>query len=283
MISKRTNVKGLGIVAQSDGNLYTNAKDLKGRIISIEDEARARIQTAGKENIGETEGTRAAVELTYIKNDIPVAVKYDKLSQTIAKRAVEANSKNKYLCTNSTERYDINRKIADKEEKSGIPDIERTAIVLPRDDFNMSPLENSSQFNFFFEDMAEEEGKNSYFNLNKKVPVHVYLINKSITDGKKGSDVLENLNGTIIVPYMWFGGLDARSELGGVGRLAGDCGNGARGVLGAPKASQKISQVLPYNPKQIDKYLQLVQEVKAGNKPNSRLGKLEEFLASLKQ
>src|SRR3989338_9443958 len=185
MISKKTNVEGLGIVAQSDGDLYTNVRDLKGRLISLRDEAYARIQTSGNEDIGKTDGTRTAVELTYIKSDVPVALKYDKLSLTIAKRAVEANSKGKYLCTGSTERYDTNREIADKEDKDGIPYKERTAIVLPRDSFNMSPLENSSQFNFFFEDMAEKKGKNSYFNLNKKALVHVYLIDKDMIDGKK--------------------------------------------------------------------------------------------------
>jgi len=241
MISRKTNVEGLGIVAQSSGNLYTNVKDLKGRLISIEEEAYARIKTAGGENIGATEGTRAAVELTYIKNDIPVALKYDKLSPAIAKRAVEANSKGKYLCTNSTKRYDTNRKIADQEDKSGIPYKERTAIVLPRDSFNMSPLENSSQFNFFFGDMAEKEGKNSYFNLNKKVPISVCLIDKDIINGKEDSSVLENLNGTIIVPYIWFGGFDGRSGLSGY--WGGNYCNGrVRGVLGAPKAQQKISK-----------------------------------------
>src|SRR3989344_5048513 len=96
MISKKSNVEGLGIVVQSGGDLCTNVKDLKGKLISIEDEARARIQTSGNEDIGKIDGTRVAVELTYIKSDAPVALKYDELNRIIAKRAVEANSKGKY-------------------------------------------------------------------------------------------------------------------------------------------------------------------------------------------
>lgn len=284
MIKSIANLEGLGPIVQSDGDLYTNVKDLKDGFISVRDEALLRIMTAGKENIGAIEGTRTAVKLGYIKNDAPVALKYDKLSPAIAKRAVEANSKGKYLCTNSTEMYDTNRRIADREEYSEIPYKNRRAIVLPREDFNMSPSENSSKFAFFFEDMS---GDNSYFAFNKKFPISVYLINKDIIDGKKDSGILENPDGTIIVPYMWFRSLESRSGLDGDDGDASYCNDGTRGVFGAPLVRPKISKAgVPHTSKYMSRYALKVQGVidalRSGkidvSKLEAELAEVSEFL-----
>ena len=242
MITQRTSVEGLGEVAPSVGNLADNVRDLRGRLISVRNDAYARIKTAGTAKLGKTEGTRVAVEFDYIKGEFPVAVEYDKLSLDLARRAVIANSQGKYSCTDSTERYDKKRKIAEREEKSGVSHQERTAVLLPREDFNMSPLKNPNHFAFFLKDLAEKEGESSYFVLNGNNPIRVYLVDKAIVDGKKDSQLLENPNGTIVVPYAWFRSLVDGSGLGGLGSAV-SCDYGARGVLsGAPKAPQKTSR-----------------------------------------
>lgn len=245
MISKRISVEGLGTVVQSEGNLSDNFNDLGGGLISLRDEAYSRIKTAGKEDIGKFDTTRTAVELNYIRNDFPVAIKYDRLSREITEWVVNANyTFMQYICTRSTERYDTNRKIAERENKDGVPYEERKAIILPRGSrenkfgipckdrttaldveqnmFSMSPLENTNEFKFFLEDMAAQEGENSYFAFNKNTPIKVYLINKDIIE--------RDAIGTCIVPYILFDGLCNNSELWGDDRHAGDRFS-TRGIL----------------------------------------------------
>jgi hypothetical protein len=232
MITQTTYVEGLGKYATSTGDLAANVKELRGRLASMRDNAFARLKTSGINvvNIGKTEGTRVALEFDYIRGANPVVVKYDKLSPVLAKKTVEANRQDQYLCTNSTRRYDVNARTAEREDKSGIPFKDRTALLLSRDNFNMSPTENANCFAFFLEDLASE---NSYFVLNGKVPITVYPIDKTIVDGKCNTQLLQNPNGTIVVPYGWFRSLGNRSGLDGYDRYAYICDDTARGMYEA--------------------------------------------------
>ena len=65
MIVRKIYVDGLGVVAQSEGDLSTNVRDLRGRIISARDEAFVRIMVSEDENIGRIEGTRVSM-LSYV-------------------------------------------------------------------------------------------------------------------------------------------------------------------------------------------------------------------------
>jgi len=267
MISKRNLIHGLGFVVQSDGNLSTNVQDLGGRLISVRDEAFTRVHTAGKECIGQSEGTRVSVEFDYISGQPPVAIKYSQLSPSLARRTVVANTANRYHCTGSTARYNQHRKTAESQEKRSVPYEKRTAVVIPRGNFDMSPAENSGLFNFFLGDMAKAEGIDSYIVLNKGVPITVYPISKDIVDGKRDRHLLENPNGTIIVPYGWFRSLDVRSELSASSRGAEVANLRARGVLdqSAEGASQKSSSAnLLYNKTDVTREIKRIQRMRAG-------------------
>jgi hypothetical protein len=244
MITQRTPVEGLGEYVTSIGDLVTNARELKGRLASVRTDAFVRLRTAGdrKPNIGKTEGARVSLEFDYVKGAAPIVVKYNRLAIPLAQITVDANSRNQYLCTDSTKRYEEHVKRAEKEEHLGIPFARRTALILPRMNFDMSPDVNQNAFAFFLEDLAEREGENSYFVLNGRNPVTVYLINKDIIDGKKDPQLLQNPSGTVVVPYGWFWSLGDRSGLYGNGRGADDCVGRARGVLKASTEGAKPTQ-----------------------------------------
>ncbi len=279
MITQKAYVEGLGEYATSTGDLAENVRDLKGRLASVRNEAFARIHTAGKENIG-ADGTKFAVEFDYFKGEQPVAVKYDKLSLALAKRAGKANRRDRYCCTDSGERYDSSRKKAEKR---------KGAVLLPRENFIISPFKNPDIFAFFFGDTASETGDDSYFVFNKKQPIQVYLIDKAIVDGKKNPELLENLNGTIVVPYGWFGSLGSRSGLGGDLRDADLHLDRARGVSESAKGTprQKFQVFIHYTPEQIDCQLKKLAGIRTGNIKISDLEKevaeVEKFLKTLKQ
>ncbi len=238
MIKKRQYVEGLGEVGTSIGNLATNVQDLGARLISVRDDAYARIQTAGNEDIGRIEGTRigriegtrVCMVVTHLKGDYPVLEKKRKFPLGLAKRLVEANFQGKYHSTSTSKAYDWVRKKADKEEQAGIDPAKRTAIVLPsRTSFVMSPDNNAEYYAFVFEDMAdsdEQTGRQSYFQLNKGA-INFYPIGVSIVDGEK-PNLLTAQNGSI-PNCVWLGSFGGRSNLGG-DRVAGDCGDGSRGV-----------------------------------------------------
>jgi len=273
-----THIRGLGKFTTSVGNLVTNVNELKGRLASLRNDALLRLKTSGNQNIGKTEGTRVALEFDYIKGANPVVIKYDKLSLSLAEKVVRANRVNKYHCTDSTKRYDTNAKKAEKEEQSGVPYEKRSAILLPRENFKMSLDENSNHFAFFLEDLAGKEGENSYFALNEKNPIEVYLIDKKIVDGERDLQLLQSQGGTIVVPYGWFRSLDSRSELDGNGRNANYYDDRARGVLeGSGEATSPKILSLPYTQRQI------ITELNRFSKLEKEIQKSRQFLESLKQ
>ena len=60
MTTTLANIKGLGEIVQVCNNFYNKLQELKqagAKLISPRDEAYARIQTKGKENIGRSDGT----------------------------------------------------------------------------------------------------------------------------------------------------------------------------------------------------------------------------------
>jgi hypothetical protein len=83
---------------------------------------------------------------------------------------------------------------------------------------------------------------------------------------------------------FWFCRLDGddRSDFYGYSGCINGYGSGS--LLGVSKSAEGTPRkVLPYTQRQLDKQLQIVQKVRAGNVPASKLERVVEFLASLKQ
>ncbi len=245
MISKQLYVKSLGNLVQSDGNLSTNVKDLAGRLISIRYEAYARIHTSGKEDIGNSEGTRVSMLVYYLKGENPVLQKQSRFSSKLARLLVEANSQNKYFSTGLEKEYEKARKSADKQAQDEIAPEKRNAIVCPsRDVFEMSPNNNLECLSFVFEDLAQK------YHQKNNASIKFYPISKDVVDGKN-PNLLTNINGTI-VNYLWFGSLGGGSGLIGNYGDADFCSDWARGVLSRGEATAK--KIQHPNLKEIIKY-----------------------------
>ena len=247
-------VEGLGEVVTSSGNLVTIVKDLGGRLISVRDEAYARIQTEGY--ISKSEGTLVSMVVSYLKGEYPVLEKKEIFPLGLAKRLVKANSQTKYYSTPTSKAYDRVREKAEKEEKLGIEPAKRTAIILPsRENFLMSSTNHVDEGAFIFEDMAKPDkktGRKSYFQLYGSI--EMLLLDADTVDGKE-PNLLTAQNGTI-QNYVWFGKLldGLGSDLfGDFYRGADGQGSRSRGVVkkSAKGVSQKISALqLFYTSKQ---------------------------------
>ena len=179
-----------------------------------------------------------------------------------------------YFHTDSTKEYENSLRQAEKEEKQGKKPSKRSVVVLPsRDKFEISDKANWNIYEFTLKDQAKK-----YFELNG--PITVNLIDKDIVDPQDGT----------ILTQMWFRNLDNLSGFSGNYRDLYDV-NRARGVLRATEGSEatqkNLRQNLPYTQRDIDRELERVRRIKEGKIRLSELGletgKLEQFLASLKQ
>jgi len=219
-----TYVDGVGEFPTSVGDLATNVQELRGRLTSVSNDAYTRIVTAGKQDVGKTEGTRVSMIINYLKGEKPVLLKQERFPIGLARKLIEANSKKRYYSTNSEKAYETAIKTAEQENKQGIEPKKRTAIICPsRIDFSMSPDENKSHYEFVFGDMAYENKENrglSYFQLNKG-PITFCPIDVGTVDSINGA----------IQNYLWFRSLDNGSVLIGSYRNANYCIGRARGAL----------------------------------------------------
>jgi hypothetical protein len=198
MISQRYNIEGFGEMIYSHGTFVDNVKDLDGRLISPRDEAFALQQIKDEQQIIKGYETRVAIRVDYLKNELPVLSKYRSLNIDLAKKVVNANSQGKYYCTNSYEAYKTRRKIADEEESQGILYAHRRSVVTPRDDFEMSLTQYRYILDFLFQDQAEV-----FYQFRGGFPIKFYTLDKKIIDFNNPE--LLNTNGTIIIPYLYFG------------------------------------------------------------------------------
>jgi len=255
-------VKGLGIVKESIGDFSANIRELKGRIISPRDEAYARIATQGKENIGLRYGTRTSAGIEYTKGELPIFNLSSKLlNPELAKQAVRANRNGRYFSTETRTEYDESLKQA--QENKG-------ALVLPsRQNFQITPTKNSKVLEFALKDQA-----GAYWDLHKKVcgdvPITFHLVDENTVDSQPG----------VLLTELWFGGLDDGSYLNGYYGYCLYIDGRARGVFDSGKAGAKISkpkntqEVRIYTPAQLSKYQKILQSVREGNLPASKLEKV---------
>jgi len=267
------NIKDLGIILEARNNFYKELNQLKenrASLISPRDEAYARLQTRGKENIGKEYGTWTTAGLEYVKGELPILRLNSRLlNPNLAKQAVEANRNSDYFSTDSTKEYELSRKQAEKDKNKDPMD--RSVIILPsRDNFKISYKENKESSKAILKDQAEP-----YFELNNG-PITVYPASTKIVD---------NQNGTILT-QLWFRSLGFGSGFGGLGRNLNYVG-GVRGVRLEREASQKNIDRLPYTQRDLNRNLRILNEIKQGNVKisdlESKLGAVEGFLQNLKR
>ena len=263
-------VKDLGKVVEVAVAFDAELKQLSqgnARLISPRDEAYARLQTRGKEKIGKSYGTWATAGFEYAKEQLPVLrLRSRLLNQRLAKKAVQENRQGRYFHTDSTEEYETSAEQAEKDKEKD-PE-KRKVLVLPSiTKFTISDKDNWEIYQAILKDQAKP-----YFELNG--PITIYPVGVREVDSQDGT----------LMTQMWFSGLGVRSGLGG-GRGLG-CVCWARGVLKTGRASRVAvgSQTkLPYTSKQLDKNSRIVQGVRTGELPASKLEQVEEFLGGLKQ
>lgn len=263
------NVKGLGRIVEANSDFYTELKQLKDSgavLISPRDEAYARLHTQGKENIGKSYGTRTSGGFESAKKQLPIfRVKSRLTNPKLAKLAVEANRAGNYFHTDSTKEYEDSLKQAEKD-KSKEPE-KRNVIILPsRSKFTMSDKQNWEIYQAILKDQAKP-----YFELNGLIDV--YPVDAKIVDSQDGT----------ILTHLWFRDLDDSSGFLGSWYLYDD--GRVRGVLreSAEGTSPKILGSLPYTQREIKNYSRIIQGVRAGTLPASKLEKVAEFLQGLKQ
>ena len=103
-------VKGVGQVVETRKNFYDELLEFQeagAKLITPSQEMKARIRTAGKENIGKSYGTWTTAGFDYAKAELPLLKLNSRLlNPELARQAVEANRSNKYFSTQSTKEYE---------------------------------------------------------------------------------------------------------------------------------------------------------------------------------
>jgi len=211
-------VKGLGKVVEVYGEFYNNLKYLKeggAKLISPRNEAYARLQTRGRENIGQNFGTRTSAGLEYAKNQLPILRLNSRLLKPrLAKLSVRANKSGNYFNTNSTRMYEESLKQAERDKNK--KPVDRNVILLPsRGPFVMNLEENLETL----ESILKEQAK-PYFEFNGAI--NFYPVDK---------DIIDSQNGTLLTG-MWFRSIGGKSGLyGSCGRNISKIKRNVRGVL----------------------------------------------------
>ena len=270
-------VKGVGRVVEVSRNFYDNLNALRenfAKVISGRQEAIARMETAGTENIGRSYGTYLNSGFEYAKGQMPVLrLKSRLLDPKLARLAVEANKQSRYFSTGDTQFYEESLKQAEKEVKEGREPWKRQVIVmLSRDLFAIKSDKNFDVLEF---ELRDPKLAKQYFEFNGSNPMNVYLVDKSTVDVQDGT----------LLTQVWFWNLGNRSDVIGGSRFLSNAYR-VRGVLPTAEGrTQKIPSSIksePYTPKQVGKIYDLIQGVKEGKLPASKLEKALSFLESLR-
>jgi hypothetical protein len=188
------NVEQIIEVFEIDGNLIeliVKLSDQDARLISARDEAYIRIKTAGKENIGNVEGTNVICGCEYLKGKIPLLTRESRLlDPKLASQAIEVIKNDKYFSTGSTREYEESLAIA-KEDESKNPKERRVFILPSYKDFTINRRKNFEVLEFLLQDLAEE-----YYQFNCSESIKFLLLNPNIFSESK-------YNGTILT-YTYF-------------------------------------------------------------------------------
>ncbi len=239
--------------------------------------AYTRIQT-GKQSSLCNNGSYISAGFSYLKEELPLfSFNSPLLNQELAEKAVKANRNGNYFTTLDKILYIKQREIAEMD-KTKDPEKRRVLILPERKNFVISPTENQkilyAIFNSRNNKIPVEDLAGKYLKFLNQDNILVNLIDPKTVD---------SLEGTVLT-QAWLYGLGGRSGLGGGSRSL-KYGSRVRGVQKetAEGSLQNIKNIkLPYSPKEIKKYSDLIQKVRKGDIPNSKLEKVIIFLDKLK-
>jgi len=185
------------------------------------------------------------------------------LKPELAEKVVEASRNNKYLELSKSQ-YEKFLRTAEKEEKSKKE--ERSVLILPsRNNFEIFPKNNYG----FAENLFGKENAEKYFKEKGINSITFYTISPDYVDEQNNP----------ITTELWFRDLDGRSGLGGVRYLGYDDFRafGVREV--SAEGTQKI--LLPSKQKEIKDYVNILEGIKDGKIPNSKVEKVIKGLERL--
>ena len=262
-------VEGLGIIHRVAKPFDEALKTLKGagaNPISARDLAYARIPEGSSSSLC-TSGSYIKEGSVYVSDKSLLIRNSPLLNQKLVQKAVQAHR-------NGSE-FNINDKLVDKyqeqaeADKNKSPEKRRVLSLNKRGNFNIptNRFKDEELTLWLFKDLAENYGNFLKDNNINEMPAY-------LTENNKEK----------FANQLWLGDLDSQSILVGGSRYL-NCSYGVRGVWkkSAKGASQKISAKLPYTPKQLTKISNVVEGVRQGNLPASRLEKVLNFFENLKQ
>ena len=272
-ITSLANVRGTGEVVEANTDFYNGLLALKeagAHLITPRNEMRARMVTDGKENIGKGCGTWTAAGFEYAKrSDVLLRLNSRLINPRLAEKVVEANRQRSYFSSTDTRFYDKTAEQAE-QDKNKAPE-ERKILILPsRTTFQITPQNNMEVLNFL---LRSSELAKQYFEFNGSTPITTYLVN---------NDVVNSQDGTLMTQLWLCGrGGDDRSGLDGLSRDLDDSGR-VHGVRESGQTGEaSLQKVLPYTLREVEKYVKIVQGVRGGKLPASRLEQVATFLGKL--
>jgi len=238
--------------------------------ISVKDLALARMEK-GKSHSLSQNGSYIREGVLYFQDAQPIlALNSPLLDLGLAKQAVQANREGRYFSTQDGKMYEKFAKLAE-QGKNQEPE-KRKAFYLPK--ANCTLTKEDADFNNILRSLFKgEKAVDNYLEFNGQ-GIPLYVVDPSTVKAQKGT----------LLTQLWFRDLDSGSGLDGSGYLYDD--DGVRGVLRDSEratASEVKPTKMPYTPSQLTQMSKLIQGVRAGNLPASRLEKVAEFLGRLKQ
>lgn len=262
-------VKGLGIIHRVEEPFDEALKTIKGAgavPITARDLAYARMREGDDSSLC-TRGSYIKEGVVYIPSKALLIRNSPLLNQKLAQEAVQVHRKSNEFHVNDK----LTKKYQEQAEadKNKFPEKKRILIISKRGTFEIptNRFKDEELTLWLFEDLAEDYGDFLKNNKINRMPVYLTSNNKEK-----------------FANQLWLGNLGLRSYLNGDYRLLG-FGHNVRGVLkeSAAGTSQKFSEKLPYTPKQVDKISKIINGVRQGNIPASKLEKALEFLNRLKE
>ena len=208
----------------------------------------------------------------YAKGVEPIIVRISPLvsDRELAEQAVEANRNGRYFATPTKELYDRFRAQAEKDK--GNSPLERREIILPsRKNFQIQPGEETFEFLF--------EGGKEYLSHIGRSKLTVYLVNPSTIDSQEGTLATQSWlhridNDSGVDGDDW--NLSYYDAVRGVRIAEGDSGEAS-----AQKISNEEVEARTYTTRQIETYRNILQGVRKGDLPASKLEQLIPIIESL--
>jgi len=263
-------VKGLGTVHKVDkpfDEALKTIKDAGASVIAARDLAYSRIQEGERSSLS-TNGSYIKEGVLYVPDKTLFIRNSPLLNQKLAGKAVQAHRDGSefYFDKKLPEKYQEQAQ-ADKDKS---PEKRRILEVGKRGRFNIptNRFKDEELTLWLSKDQAEAYGSFLKDNGISKMPVY-----SSDNDKRNFAN------------QLWLCRLDDRSELGGYGGLL-DFGYGVRGVLNSAEGTQSKKSDsktrLPYTQRQVDSISKIINGVKQGKVPASKLEKALNFLERLK-